>query len=353
MPTNAQIITAYRRLERAQRELYRIAGGSFNSGNVSAAHISTSRRTEYFDSAPFRNWVKSENACGRQVFWLKDVDKTQADGDIFTFMFKFRADRSSFTPRQLGRMNTVLRRRKLNTTLASDHSRLPYDVLHHWQAAEQGGEGLPMLKFWADVYWPTQIGLTRDQKRAMVNEFAPTYVDRIYPGVPEENRTLADAGVHVVIVSNGDQELAGAVAPYLGIPQTNVVGSHLTYDENGISTGVNHSYEVFDEDWTQRPQPGKPLSFHYWLRANMKRWGWKSLDERRVVVGGRDGDSASADGGMMILMPPHSAIGNFMVDTPGEPGRIRRFYPLAAKYGWTPGRFIRLDQLRSKLGAKP
>jgi hypothetical protein len=194
--------------------------------------------------------------------------------------------------------------------------------------------------------------MTREEKEKQVREFAPHYAARIYPGVPEENRTLEEAGVHVVLVSNGDQELAIAVSNLLGIKPENVVGSHLIYGEDGRATGVNHSYEVFDEDWETRPQPGKPLSFHYWAHVNRGRWGWKHLDDRKIVIAGRDGDSASADGGMMILLPP-PAIGNFMVDTPGEPTRIQKFHVLAAKYGWTRGQFFTLVQLPAPAGNYP
>ncbi|MBI4534042.1 MAG: hypothetical protein HY711_08835 [Candidatus Melainabacteria bacterium] len=55
---------------------------------------------------------------------------------------------------------------------------------------------------------------------------------------------------------------------------------------------------------------------------------------------------------MMIFLPP-AAIGNFMVDTPGEPERVERFYAVAAKYGWTRGQFFTLAQSPSQSGRKP
>jgi hypothetical protein len=160
--------------------------------------------------------------------------------------------------------------------------------------------------------------------------------------------------VEVVVVSNGDQELARAVTPHLGIKFENAVGSHLLYKRvNGkrVSTGVNHAYEIFDKEWNSKPQPGKSLSFHYWLNTNKWRWGWKNIDLHRVVVAGADGDSASSDGGMMTLLPPGSALGNFMVDTPTEPGRLKKFQALAEKYGWTKGEFITLVQDPAAPGA--
>ncbi len=116
--------------------------------------------------------------------------------------------------------------------------------------------------------------------------------------------------------------MARAVAPLLGIKIKNAVGSHLIYktvDDKRVSTGVNHAYEIFDKEWNSKPQPGKALSFHYWLNANKSRWGWKNLDLGRVVVAGADGDSASSDGGMMTLLPPGSALGNSWWTRPRSP----------------------------------
>jgi hypothetical protein len=209
------------------------------------------------------------------------------------------------------------------------------------------------MDFWTGAYWPSQIGLSKAEKLRQVQGFAPSYASKIYPGVREENQLLEELGVNVVIVSNGDQELAIACAPYLGVKAENVVGSHLIYGPDGLSTGVNHTYEVMGAEWHARPQPGKALSFHYWLHANRARWGWNRIDERRFVIAGRDGDSASTDGGMMMLMPASAAIGNFMVNTPGEPKRIAQFYTVASKYGWTTGQFITLHQSPSTSGFKP
>ncbi|MBU6451057.1 MAG: hypothetical protein KGS72_04710 [Cyanobacteria bacterium REEB67] len=316
---------------------------------------------DYFRSPEFRDWVASENAAGRQVFWLKDVDKTQGAGDLFTFFYKWRADNNKFSPRQLqviadfllglesrwGRFVARFQSARLKAPRLA-----PEAVIKTWLAKEDGGKGIGMLDFWSGAYWPSQIGLSRAEKLAQVQAFAPLYAARVYPGVREENELLESIGVNVVIVSNGDQELAIACAPYLGVKPENVVGSHLIYDSNGLATGVNHTYEVSGGDWHTKPQPGKPLSFHYWLHVNRARWGWKRLDERQFVIAGRDGDSAATDGGMMILMQS-AAIGNFMVNTPGEPKRIEQFYQVASKYGWTTGQFITLDQEPSKLGLRP
>jgi hypothetical protein len=342
-------------LQRATDKLYEIAGGSRDSGDVRAAKLTTAQRIAYFRSPEFRDWVASEKASNREVFWLKDVDKTQAAGDIFTFFFKWRADHGKFTEAQLKVIDSFLlsKRHPLVRPFLFLGSRTPHHVVGSWQQKEQGGDGISMLDFWAGAYWPSQIGLTEAEKLAQVREFAPYYAAKVYPGVAEENRLLEEIGVNVVIVSNGDQELARAVAPVLGINPLNVVGSHLIYGEDGHATGVNHTYEVFDDVWNRRPQPGKPLSFHYWMHMNRQRWGWKHLDEDKIVIAGRDGDSAPADGGMMIMLPIPASIGNFMIDTPGEPDRIEKFYRMAAKYGWSGGKFITLIQHPSQTGSVP
>jgi hypothetical protein len=349
-PSPTAVMKAYKALTAARRKLYSIAGGSRTSGNPRLSHITTAQRMEYFRSAEFRAWVKAEKAAGREVFWLKDVDKTQGAGDVFTFFFKWRADNNKFSPEQLDVIAGVLS--KNGVTGITAKSAGPQAVIDSWLANEAGGKGLGMMEFWAQAFWPSQFGLTREEKLAQVTAFAPQYASRIYPGVKEENELLEETGVHVVIVSNGDQELAIACAPYLGVKPENVVGSNLLYNEQGVSTGVNHSYEVFGDDWHKRPQPGKPLSFHYWLHMNRARFGWDEIDEERFVIAGRDGDSGSTDGGMMIMLQT-AAIGNFMVNTPGEPKRIAAFYDIAQKYGFTRGQFITLDQMPSKLGFKP
>ncbi len=382
-PTDLQnIVSAIVALDAAQDKLYSIAGGSIDSGNAKAARMTSQQRLDYFRSDEFRHWVACERAAGRQVFWLKDVDKTQGAGDIFTFFFKWRADNGKFTVKQLAVIAEYLEQRQnqsktqkapkswparmlaaikkacqsfgqsknSKSSAASDLG--PHEALRLWLNKEAGGDGIAMMDFWTNIYWPSQVGLSKAEKLAQVTAFAPLYANKAYPGVKEENELLTSLGVTVVIVSNGDQELAIAVAPVLGVKPENVVGSHLIYDKSGMSTGVNHSYEVGGEEWHSKPQPGKPLSFHYWLHINRARFGWSRIDERKFVIAGRDGDSASTDGGMMILMHP-CAIGNFMINTPGEPARLEKFLAVASKYGWTVGQFITLDHSPSKTGYRP
>ena len=375
-PTDLQnIVAAIVALDSAQDKLYSVAGGSIDSGNAKAARMTSQQRLDYFRSDEFRHWVACEKAAGRQVFWLKDVDKTQGAGDIFTFFFKWRADNGKFTTKQLAVIAAYLDQRQnaeqapkswparlLNgikqacqsnkSSLKANPHLAPAEALRLWLSKEDGGDGIAMMDFWTNVYWPSQVGLSKADKLAQVTAFAPIYANKAYPGVKEENELLESIGVTVVIVSNGDQELAIAVAPVLGVKPENVVGSHLIYDKSGMSTGVNHSYEVGGDEWHSKPQPGKPLSFHYWLHVNRARFGWTRIDERKFVIAGRDGDSASTDGGMMILM--HScAIGNFMINTPGEPARLEKFLAVASKYGWTVGQFITLDHGPSKTGFRP
>lgn len=346
------MISSIRALEKARNKFYEIAGGGIGSADTRTAALTTNQRIGYFRSSEFRRWVAAEKAAGRQVFWLKDVDMTQAAGDIFTFFFKWRADNGKFSARQLRVIERGLL--ALPKSLRLNENKLsPYDVLRLWQNKEAGKRGISLLDVWNSFYWPSQVGMTKAEKLEQVTAFAPHYVDKVYPGVPDDNRALEEAGVHVVIVSNGDEELAAAVAPILGIKPENVVGSPLQYDANGRATGGKHSYEVFAEEWAVLPQPGKPINFHYWLHKSRGRWGWNDLDERNIVIGGRDGDSASADGGMMILLPWSSAIGNFMVNTPGAPDRIKKFHALASRYGWTKGQFITLNHSPSKSGAVP
>ncbi|HEY9774564.1 MAG TPA: hypothetical protein V6C81_12245 [Planktothrix sp.] len=352
----------------ARRKLYAIAGGGPKSGDVRLARLTTAQRIEYFRSAEFRHWVADEISQGRKVFWLKDVDKTQAAGDVFTFFFWWRVANNKLSAQQLEIVERYLLKRKnigfraLHTLLgllpASWKPRFeslsPREIQRLWLQKEEGGEGIGLLDFWSNIYWPSQLGMTETEKLSQVQEFAPTYADRVFPGVPEENRALEDAGVHVVIVSNGDQELAIAASPILGVKPENVVGSHLEYDaKTGLSTGVNHSYEVYDRKWDVRPQPGKTLSFHYWLYMNRQRLGWEHIDEDEIVIAGRDGDSASSDGGMMITMPPFAALGNFMVDVPGEPARVKNFFYVADRYGWGKGKFFTLVQSAPAKGRLP
>src|SRR6185437_9242895 len=101
-----------RALEQAQAKLYSIAGGSIDSGNVRLSSLTTWQRIEYFKTSEFRRWVKIEQAAGNEIFWLKDVDKTQGAGDVFTFFFKYRADNQLFSTQQLGVVQDFVRAKR-------------------------------------------------------------------------------------------------------------------------------------------------------------------------------------------------------------------------------------------------
>ncbi len=342
--------TAEVALERARKRLYAIAGGSHDSGNPRLARMTLSQRIEFWQTPEFVAYLAALKAAGVTPFHLKDVDKTQGAGDAFTFMFKLRADEGWFSRRQRKSIADFLRER---STIANPSRKdlTPHALLREWIRHEETGEGIEMMDFWR-IYWKSQLGLTKAEKLAQVTACAPLYANKVFPGVREENQLLTELGVEVVIVSNGDQELAIAIAPQMGIKPENVVGSHLKYDKNGVSIGVNHSYEVFGDDWMTRPQPGKTLSFHYWLHRERARFFRDRINEDRFVILARDGDSASTDGGMMVH--GHDAkIGNFMVAVPHEPRRIEKFYPMMDKYGWTCGNFITLVQEPSATGFKP
>jgi hypothetical protein len=99
-------------LRRARAALYAITGGSVRSGDVRLARLTTGQRTAFFRSEAFRDWVKYENLMERQVFWLKDVDKTQAAGDIFTFFLKWRLGNGKLTQDQLSEIECFLLTKK-------------------------------------------------------------------------------------------------------------------------------------------------------------------------------------------------------------------------------------------------
>jgi hypothetical protein len=275
------------------------------------------------------------------LFSLHDGDKTLWRGDCFTDFFRWRVENNKVTPLQLNEVEKFLLQQKPGLKAFG-----PEQVLNLWQSKE-----LSTADFWLGIYWQSQMGMTLAEKQAQVQEFAPTFADKIYPGVADEHRALEAAGVIPVLVSNGDQELAKGFAPYLGIKPENMVGSFQVYGPDGRAIGFKHTYEIFTGEWTQRPQPGKHLNFHYWVHSNLERFGWQFNDDRKFVLVGRYGDSASADGGMMILLPP-PALGNFMIDTPNEPDRIQKFYPMAAKYGWNPGQFFTVTRQESPAETK-
>ena len=341
-------------LDKAQAKLYQMAGGAFDSGSCSAARMTTEQRSDYFWTPEFRDWSSATKDSGVEIFWLTDLDKTMGAGDIFTMEFDWRLRNNKITPEQAKIVQACLRkhRKEIGLGRLPRAAQSPKAVLQSFVDGCDGKPGLKLFDFWTDAFWPSQFGITREERLAQLAAYAPEYAKRIYPHVTQQNQLLEAMGVNYVIVSNGQQELAMAVAPLLGIKPENVVGATLLYDEKGLSTGVKHHYDVFDKDWEQRPQPGKTVNFHYWLHKNRARFGWEFLNHKKWCIAGRDGDSASSDLGMMVLME-HALFGNYMVDTPGEPDRLKTFIRLAAKYSWTKGQFITLVRSPSELGFRP
>ncbi|MBX9688003.1 MAG: hypothetical protein K2X27_14955, partial [Candidatus Obscuribacterales bacterium] len=128
-------IKALRCLEDARHKIYSIAGGAIDSNSIDAAVISTEQRIEFFRSPEFLAWVAAEKACQREIFWCKDVDKTQAAGDIFTFFFDWRANNCKFSPHQLEVIQAFLKKHKVDVPLEQG----PQEVLRLWQQKEEGG----------------------------------------------------------------------------------------------------------------------------------------------------------------------------------------------------------------------
>lgn len=329
---------ADRQLTIARDKFYEIANGGLHSNDVKAAQLSSDQLLQFVKGPEFRNWVASEKAAGNEVFWPTDVDKTMSSGDTFTYFFKWREDHHKFSPEQLQIISNAIKHLDPQAK-----STTPEDALKLWQSKEKGGQGIGLLDFWNKIYWPSQKGMTMAEKVAETKDFSKTFSDKIYPLVPEINKAIEDAGAHVVILSNGDQEIAKAIAPEFGVKPENVIGATTLVDPHGFLTGAPQNYEMFDKTWSQLPQPGKEMNFHNWLDANKQRFGWNQLDEGRVLLAGYNGDSAAADGGMMVFSK-EKGIADFMVDTPGEPSRIAQFYSLANQFGGTKGEFVTLHR---------
>ena len=308
--------------------------------------LSSKARSEYFRSREFTQWVSNERALGKTVLWLTDLDKAMGAGDIFTFFFDWRLDNGGFSAEQGEALSSFLK----NTGKLSDveerliESGSPNDaarmVLTLWRRGlEDSATGISLGEFWTEAYWASQAGLSGEEKKSLASEFAPTYKDKIFPGVTEANSALKEAGVRIVMVTNGDEELAKSVAPLLGIEEADVVGTGHIYEE-GRSTGQMHTLEIFEGEWSNRPQPGKALNFRCWLTHRSE------LNGEDVTVAGFDGDSFGADGGAMLFLQPNPVLGYFMVDTPGsrDAGRIEKFREGVLKYGgWQKEKFIRLS----------
>lgn len=353
-----EMISSRGSLEAARARLYKVAGGNLNSDRADISRLNSTQLVSFIHSHEFSQWITSEKSKGKYVFWLTDMDKTMAAGDIFTFFFAWRAKHGKFTEEQNMVLRSFLEKTKLLTPKElkevrhNDGKRNAAKVLELWRRTEEGRkDGITLLSFWTGAYWPSQIGLTREEKKRQVDAFAPEYASKIFPGAREQNIALGKAGVEVILVTNGDQELAQTVAPLLGIEPNNVLGSTLQYDESSRSTGEVHTCEIYDGVWTKKPQPGKSLKFLYWLGENRKRW--PDINRDKITVAAMAGDSASADSGVMFFLNP--ALASFMVNTPGEPARLQKFINLAEKFGrgLGLGSFVTLSYPAPPSGALP
>lgn len=286
--------------------------------------IAPEQRVELFRSEQFKSWVQAENAAGRPVLWLSDLDKAKAAGDTFTYFFEYRVRHQLFTEAQnkelregLLKLDSISPQQqgeaKVNTP--TQNAQLVLDL---WRSHEfEGRPGIDLTTFWSTFYWPSNIGMSRDERQQMIKAFAPEYVSRIYPEVQEENQALKDSGVTPVIVSHGDLEIARAVAPFLGVDPINVVAEASHYNASDLHTGTGNPLVVQDPKWRELPQSGKLILFNSWVA---QRFGGQEY-----VVAGFDGDSPSTDGGAMLTLRPR--VGYFIVDTPGthDAGRLPDF----------------------------
>ena len=134
-------------LRYTRHKFYAIAGGSFDSGDVTLSRITTAQRIAYFRSWHFRLWVKLEKAAGRRVLWLKDVDKTQAAGDIFTFFFLWRIQNNAFSEEQIQSMRQWFGKNpQFAKPIPSDSALSPHDVLRFWEDKDAGLDGwVPLI----------------------------------------------------------------------------------------------------------------------------------------------------------------------------------------------------------------
>ena len=344
-----ETVHAYACLMLARQELKR----STAPGRCDFPTLTSMQRTEFFRSTAFTSWVRAEQEVGRPVLWLTDLDKTKAAGDAFTFVWDYRIRKGLFTEQQnseltarLARVDSLTKVQKglLQVQSPIENAKLIFDL---WQAHEfDGSQGISLDVFWRDLYWPSNIGFSRDERRQFLSEFAPEYAQRVFPGAREEMAALSEAGVIPVVVTHGDVEVAQAVAGYLGVAAENVTGEGGYYSERGIHIGVGDSLVVFDEAWRDKPQSGKLVRFNHWVG---KRFG-----EVEYVVAGFDGDSPASDGGAMLTLRPR--LGYFMVDTPGQhdAGRLPSFIDFVRKHsGGHSARFYAVSYDASAGGARP
>jgi len=325
-------------LAAARTALFAAAGGDPRSGRAELASLTGEGLLAYVRSAPFRDWVASERAGGRRVFWAMDLDKTMVFADSYPLFFAWRAEHHGFTSEQEERLRAFLGRTGLVppaelAALDAADAGPSRRTLELWETiVTKQPNGLRYLDFVNEAYWMTQKGLTRAEKDAMMRGFAAEYAALVPPVVIETNRALADAGVDVVLLSTAEDEFLPYAAALVGIdPRNAAQGSALEYGPDGRATGLMDYHDIDDKakEWSGRkPLPGKYLHFMEWLERSRARW--PGLDRDSMVIAAMNGDSADFDGGFMYFARP--VLASFIVDTPGEPGRRKKFLDFAERW---------------------
>lgn len=351
-------ILANKHLNSARADLWSLVDNNTASHRLDVPSLGVGERTSFFGSDVFKAWVESEHKIGNRVLWVTDLDKAMASGDTFVYFFDWRARHATFTDQQNQIMLEALTRTKVFDTakLYSLKSNSPQEnareILQLWSRHERvGAPGIDLATFWREIYWPTLIGLSPKEKAQMVAAFVQEYPPKIFPGVLKANATLRDSGVEVVIVTNGDEDLAKGVAPALGIDPRNVAGVETEY-HGERATGRGHFLEIFDAEWSRRPQPGKFIRLGCWAERDEQKA--RSIEGKAIVIAGFDGDSPGPDGGAMLFMRPK--LGYFMVDTPGshDQHRIKGFKDFVERYAhWHAERFIALTYPEPQHGPFP
>lgn len=330
-PGRLRTLQAFNARLDAKAELFTMARSNTHHANGLPA-LTSADRLKYFQSDTFRRWIQIECKLGNQVVWITDLDKAKASGDSFVYFTDWRARNAAFTTEQVEAFAELLRANapslhsRLPHLLAQSPSKIAHQALKSWARNElKGSEGISLKELFMQGYWSSFKGMTRPEKMKLVQDFAPEYQNKIFPGAREEHLALAAAGVKVIIVTNGDADLARSIAPLMGISPDNVAGVDAYYDGEGRATGEAHILEIEDEEWARRPQPGKPIRFECFLRER--------FPNRQVILAGFDGDSPAADGGGMLFLKPK--LGYFMVDTPGSHDRMRitKFNDFVRRYG--------------------
>jgi hypothetical protein len=342
-------VHAYSQLMLARQKLKDLV----EPGRCGFQTLTSEGRVALFSSPEFTSWVRAEHEVERPVLWLTDLDKTKAAGDAFTFVWEYRIRKGLFTEqqnaelvRELDKLDCLSSIQKgiIKTNTPLQNAQLILDLWRKSEFEDQPGISLDI--FWHNLYWPSNIGFSKDERAQFLADFAPEYVQRVFPGAREEMAALAKAGVVPVIVTHGDCEIAQAVAACLGIEPENVTGAQNYYSDRDIHIGVGDCLVITDRAWNDKPQSGKLVRFNAWVRER--------IGEVEYVVAGFDGDSPASDGGAMLTLRPR--LGYFMVDTPGahDAGRLPSFIEFVRNHsGGFGGHFYAVSYDEPQGGPRP